>query len=104
MSRIIDLLQEKAPVVIAELSDQFTTRQFIWKLAYEYQAGYVEMLVEAYNNKNENPQIFLNLHSQIGRYLLNHSNELGIEKLGEVKEPDINPFGRETPTQSWKKY
>mgnify|MGYP000447003401 CR=1 FL=1 len=103
MSNITNLLQKHAATIIAEMPAKFTTRQFIWKLSYEYQADYVEMLIEAYNEKNENPQIFLNLHSQIGRYLLNHAEELNIEKLGEIKEPAINPFGRETPTQLWEK-
>ena len=103
MSRIAAMLGNRAPAVIRSLPDPFTTRLFIWRLADEFQVDYVEMLVEAYNEKNEQPRIFHNLHAQIGRYLLNHAEELGIEKIGETKEPDINPFGRETPTQLWKK-
>lgn len=103
MSRIITILKEKSPSVIVVFHHQFTTRQIIGKLAYEHQVDYVELLLEAYNHKNENPQIFLNLHSQIGRYLLNNAEDLGIKKIEAVKEPDINPFGRETSTQSWEK-
>lgn len=103
MSRITEILGSKAPKVICGLPDPFTTRLFIWRLADEFQVEYVEMLVEAYNEKSEQPRIFHNLHAQIGRYLLNHAKELRIDKIGETKEPDINPFGRETPTQLWKK-
>lgn len=46
MSSITEFLQEKAPAVIAELPDEFTTRQFIRKLAEEYEADYVRMLFE----------------------------------------------------------
>lgn len=59
MSRIITILKEKSPSVIVGLPNQFTTRQIIGKLAYEHQVDYVELLLEAYNHKNENPQIFL---------------------------------------------
>lgn len=103
MSRIAEILSSRAPKVICGLPDPFTTRMFIWRLADEYQVDYVEMLIEAYNEKNEQPRIFHNLHAQIGRYLLNHTEELGIDKLGKIKETDINPFGRETPTQLWGK-
>lgn len=103
MSSITEFLQEKAPAVIAELPDEFTTRQFIWKLAEEYEADYVRMLFETYNDNNEQPRVFHNLHSKIGRYLLEHAKELHIEKRREAKEMDINPFGRKTPTQPWRK-
>jgi len=108
MKTVSEYLQEKglAPIVIDRLASTFTTRQFIWKLAKEYEVDYVTMLVDAFNvskGKEEKPRIFHNLHAQIGRYLLNHAKELGIEKIGDDKEPDINPFGRATPTQKWQK-
>ncbi len=103
MSRITEILDLRANEVIQELNSKFTTRLFIWKLMDSYEVDYVDMLVEAYNLRNDNPKIFHNLHSQIGRYLLNNKDNLQIENIGEIKEPDINPFGRETPTQCWRK-
>lgn len=41
------------------------------------------------NDNNEQPRVFHNLHSKIGRYLLEHSKELHIEKRREAKEMDI---------------
>ncbi len=101
MKQINDFLQETAPVVIAELLDEFTTRQFIWKFADMHEAAYIDMLLLA--RKDAQTRVFHNLHSQMGRYLLEHAKDLHIEKHGEVKEKDINPFGRKTPTQPWRK-
>lgn len=103
MSHITEILDKRAFEVIKKLGPEFTTRLFIWKLMDEYEVDYVDMLVEAYNLRNDNPKIFHNLHSQIGRYLLHNIKKLHIENIGEIKEPDINPFGRETPTQCWRK-
>ena len=103
MSRITEILDSRANEVVKELDFEFTTRLFIWKLMDSYEVDYVDMLVEAYNLRNDNPNIFHNLHSQIGRYLLHNMEKLHIENIGEKKEPDINPFGRETSTQCWRK-
>ena len=102
MSTIKDYLNANTANIISELPQKFSTRQFIWKLADKYEIDYVEMLICAYNDKTNNPRIFHNLHSQIGRYLLNNQNKLNIVILDE-RETDTNPFGRETETQLWKK-
>lgn len=101
MEQINDFLQETASTVISELPAEFTTRQFIWQFADTHEHAYIEMLLWA--RKNDQTRVFQRLHSQIGRYLLDHAKDLHIEKRGEVKETDINPFGRETPTQPWRK-
>lgn len=101
MKQIDDFLQETAASVIAELPDEFTTRQFIWQFADAHEHAYIEMLLCA--RKDDQIRVFQSLHSQMGRYLLEHAEDLHIEKRGEVKETDTNPFGRKTPTQPWRK-
>ncbi len=101
MNQINDFLQETVPDVIAELPEEFTTRQFIWQFADTHEHTYIEMLFCA--QKDDQTRVFNNLHSQMGRYLLEHTKDLHIEKRGEVKEKDINPFGRKTLTQPWRK-
>lgn len=100
MEQINDFLQKKALSVIAELPVKFTTRQFIWKFADMHEHVYIEMLLCA--QKTDQTRVFHNLHAQMGKYLLKHAVDLHIEKCGKVKETDINPFGRETPTQLWQ--
>lgn len=85
------------------MQDRFTTRQFIWGLAEMYEGDYIEMLIEAYNKReNTGSRIFHNLHSQIGKYLQIHATDLGIASNG-VKIVETNPFGRETSTEQWHK-
>ncbi|WP_274957977.1 hypothetical protein [Millionella massiliensis] len=103
MSHISDLLKKRATPIVSKMPDTFTTRQFIWGLAEMYEVDYVEMLIEAYNGReNTEPRIFHNLHSQIGRYLQIHATDLGIASNG-IKIPETNPFGRETSTEQWNK-
>lgn len=101
MSFITESLQKKASAIIAnELPNQFSTRLFIWKLADEHEHDYIEMLIAA--TKTEKTRSFHSLHAQIGTYLLDHSDELGIIKL-DIREKNVNPFGRITESQLWEK-
>ena len=100
MSFITESLQKKASAIIAELPTQFSTRLFIWKLADEHEHDYIEMLIAA--TKTEKTRSFHSLHAQIGTYLLDHSDELGIIKL-DIREKNVNPFGRITESQLWEK-
>lgn len=102
---IAEILAKRAVAVVDEMGNEFSTREFIWKFMDMFEADYVEMLdIVRYNPASqENQGIFHNLHAQIGNYLLGHDEELEINKIGERKEPDINPFGRKTPTQLWRK-
>ena len=97
---ITESLQKKASAIIAELPTQFSTRLFIWKLADEHEHDYIEMLIAA--TKTEKTRSFHSLHAQIGTYLLDHSDELGIIKL-DIREKNVNPFGRITESQLWEK-
>lgn len=100
MSFITESLQEIASAIIAELPSPFSTRLFIWKLADEHEHDYIEMLIAA--TKTEQTRSFHSLHAQIGTYLLDHSDELGIIKL-DIREKNVNPFGRITESQLWEK-
>ena len=86
MSFITESLQKKASAIIAELPNQFSTRLFIWKLADEHEHDYIEMLIAA--TKTEKTRSFHSLHAQIGTYLLDNSDKLGIIKL------DSRPYHR----------
>ncbi len=100
MSFITEFLHRKSVAVIAELPTQFSTRLFIWKLADEYEHDYIEMLIAA--TKTEKTRSFHSLHAQIGTYLLEHSEDLKIVKL-DIREKNVNPFGRITESQLWEK-
>ena len=91
MSFITESLQKKASAIIAELPTQ---------LADEHEHDYIEMLIAA--TKTEKTRSFHSLHAQIGTYLLDHSDELGIIKL-DIREKNVNPFGRITESQLWEK-
>jgi len=86
MSFIAESLQKKH---LPLLPNQFNTRLFIWKLADGHEHDYIEMLIAA--TKTEKTRSFHSLHAQIGIYLLDHSDELGIVKL-DIREKNVNPF------------
>ena len=102
---IAEILARRTAAVVDEMGNEFSTREFIWKFMDMFETDYLEMLDIVRNNpaSQENQGIFHNLHAQIGKYLLGHDQLLGINKIDEIKEPDINPFGRKTPTKLWRK-
>lgn len=86
--------------VIEGLPAEFSTRQFIWKFADDFEPDYIEMLFET--RKNETVRVFHSLHSRMGSYLQEHASELHIVQL-DRREVDVNPFGRKSDTQMWAK-
>lgn len=106
MSRITEILDSRANEVIKCLGSNFSTREFIWEFMNAYEEGYMELLLEVLPTTKEErkPRIIHELHKQIGRYLLNNANMLGIEKDDEqMKKQSISPFGKHSSTQCWRK-
>ena len=97
-----NLLNLCAVNVIESLDAKFDSRDFIWCLMSQYEAEYIDLLVEAKVRYNTRP--IHQLHKQIGQYLDVHAKELGIEKNEEFgKVSSISPFGKKSETQCWHK-
>lgn len=90
---IIEELQEK---LAKEMKEEFSSHEFIEKYAYRYEEEYVERL---YQHKKDHA--FQTVHRQIGRFLSENQEKLGIEKT--QRKENLNVFGNETEVQYWKK-
>ena len=75
----------------------FSSRDFIWALMANHEHQYIQML----NDDNSEHPIW-SIHKQIGRYLADHADELGIASINE-REHSISPFGNESSTMMWEK-
>lgn len=73
---------------------EFSSHTFIEKYAYRHEKLYIEMLYAHKNNK-----AFQTIHRQIGRFLSDNKDDLGIEK--SKREKNLNVFGHETEVQFW---
>ena len=78
---IIEELQEK---LAKEMKEEFSSPEFIERL---------------YKHKKDHA--FQTVHRQIGRFLSENQEKLGIEKT--QRKENLNVFGNETEVQYWKK-
>ena len=93
-----DFMSAYARIIIEEIPDEtFSSRDFIWKMMRNYERDYIRLLNE---DTTEHP--IWNVHKQIGKYLADHSNELGISSTHE-KEPSSTPFGTDSQTEIWRR-
>jgi hypothetical protein len=75
----------------------FSGRDFIWALMTNHEHHYIQLLNDVHS---EHP--IWNVHKQIGRYLADHADELGIVSINE-REHSTSPFGNESSTMMWEK-
>lgn len=90
---IIEELQKK---LVKEMKEEFSSHEFIEKYAYRYEEEYIERLY-----KHKKDHAFQTVHRQIGRFLSENQEKLGIEKT--QRKENLNVFGNETEVQYWKK-
>ena len=81
--------------------DEFDSHKFIKHYIKECEHEYISMLIENFNDSDLDGA-FRNLHSQIGRFLSLHQEQLNIVKLND-KSSSENIKGDITPNAQWKK-
>ena len=82
--------------IINIMDNPFNSHDFIEKFAELYETEYIDFL-----NQYKGNNAFRTVHSQIGKYLKEHENELGI--LGSGKTNNKNVFGNLNGIEKWEK-
>jgi len=90
------MLNKTTPIkeIINHLQRPFDSHDFIQVFSKEFQKEYIQLLT-AYE---EEP--FIKVHSQIGKFLSENQEELGIKSNGKVLSANI--FGEHTENEQWK--
>ena len=88
---IIDIATSER--VIAVMKPTFDSHDFLTVYILTDTLGYLELL-----RRYHSVEI---AHEQIGRYLIDHSEELGIRKIGEIESENI--FGNITHCGLWER-
>lgn len=79
--------------IVETMKENFDSHDFIKEFVWRYPSIYGQLLVDL-------DDVAL-AHAQISNYLLNHAQELGIEKTSEVDSDNL--FGHITPCGKWHK-
>lgn len=79
--------------IISQMPRPFDSHAFIQKLSREFEAQYVLLLTDY----EEEP--FIKVHGQIGKFLSDNQERLGIRKNGKVLSQNI--FGEQTENEQW---
>jgi hypothetical protein len=82
--------------IISDLSDDFSSHDFIEKFSKKYESEYIDMLV-SYKGRDA----FKSVHVQIARFLSYNMGDLGIAK--SKKGPSEHVFGEIDMIQWWEK-
>jgi hypothetical protein len=92
-------LELQFPEIVAKMeSDEFTSHQFILKLAHENQADYIDALYEY--KRRGNPTPFKIVHGILMKRLKTRSDLVSLESK---KTADENIFKNDIPNALWKK-
>ena len=85
--------EEFVKAIVNDMKDEFDSHDFIKEFIWKHPADYGQLL-----EKYDDVRI---AHSQIGKFLQNHANTLGIVKTGDSGTDDI--FGHATSCAKWRK-
>jgi hypothetical protein len=97
MAHDFDALYEQYPAVIAQMPNQFTSHQFILRLAQQNQAQYIDAL-HHYSHAAEHGQPpFLTVHRVLAQQLNRHGDL--IARAPDVASVDI--FGKPNSCSAW---
>ncbi|EJF07370.1 hypothetical protein ThvES_00005440 [Thiovulum sp. ES] len=90
-------------VISAIKKREFTTHDFIKKYGSKefFEKDYVQLLWER-REGNDNLGIFQRTHGKFGKFLLNHQEELGIQRI-EGKFSSTDMFGTRQQVTKYKK-
>ena len=92
-----DTLFAQYPMIIAEMPDEFTSHEFILRLAQQNQALYIEALYSYRNRKREAP--FMTVHGILAKQLQTYPHL--IREIDYV--PSIDIFGQSNKCAQWQK-
>jgi len=92
---MIETFHHEAARIIEQLPNEFTTHQFLKLYIMSYTNSYLLGLAEYHD--------VLILHQQIGRYLLNHSNDADIRISYVEDRVSTTIFGKEDSIAIWTK-
>ncbi len=94
------VLYPQYPALISAMPDEFTSHDFILKLAQENQAEYINALFAYRKVTREGKSVpFMFVHREISKGLQNFPDLL--EKIGDVSS--VNIFGQHNPCPLWGK-
>ena len=82
--------------IIKAMDSPFNSHDFIEKFAELYETEYIDFL-----NQYKGNNAFRTVHSQIGKFLKEHENELEI--IGSGKTNNKNVFGNLNGIEKWEK-
>lgn len=100
-TEVLNTLYEHYPTVIAQMPDEFTSHQFILKLAQQHQDLYIEALYHyRHNPANSTPTPFMIVHGILAKRLAEYTDL--IEQSG-ANVPSENIWREKDTCAGWRK-